>query len=105
MADFADWLTGRYHQMADTYRQSLLWITRTVATHVEGSAGLNEGQAAAMIELLREVPRPELGKYPGEASDQDKQYYLTAKRPDWQSMLGEAEAKITALCHTSATKK
>lgn len=95
---FTNWLTARYTDMASQYRQELHWICATVAGYCSEGQRLNEGQAAAMLELLAQVKRPELGKFPGEATQADRDYYTNARKPDFAGMLEHSQQQIKSLC-------
>lgn len=98
MTPFQSWITTRFEGNAIQYRAALLWITDTVTGYCSNGERLNEGQAAAMLELLRATPVPVLGKYPGEASPEDKNWYANCLKPDYRSMLMDAEEEIKKLC-------
>jgi len=102
--DFQNWVTNRFETNAAVYRSRLAWITRTVTTQCIGTLGLNEVQAAAMCELLRAVNPEPLGKYPQEATPEDKDWFTTCKKPDYRCMLMDAERKINKLMYANIKK-
>lgn len=70
---FPDWLTSRV-EIFMQYRRQLSVITRTVREYCT-DAVCEQRHIDIAIQLLRDVPMPTLGRYPGEASEEDKQYY------------------------------
>lgn len=94
---FQTWVKDSYERNAAAYRLRLEWITQTVADHCKDSAGLNPGQESAMLELLREIRPPLLGKYPGDTSTEDRDWFATCLKPDYTGMLRDAENDIHKL--------
>lgn len=96
--EFREWVSARFTENALTYRMQLRWVTAIVTQHCTGSVGLNPGQFNAMCELLRGIPVPQLGKYPGDVSAEDREWFATCLKPKYPDMYRYAEDKLKTLC-------
>lgn len=94
--EFINWLNSTYEKNVMEYRRSLSWITNTVKGYAEGNI-FEQKHVDISIALLRDVPIPILGKYPGEATESDKEYFKTCIKPDYRQILQDEIRKIKSL--------
>ena len=87
---FRTWLPATYHDLATQYRMALATVITTWERYNDGSA-----EAARIgILCLHDVPVPALPKYPGEVSEEDKEWFHAQVKPDYVTMLRDAEQQI-----------
>ncbi len=96
MEDFNTWLTNTYETNVREYRRSLLWIVNTVQQYAEDNI-FQQKHVDISITLLKDVPIPQLGKYPGAATDEDKEYFNTCIKPNYNQILQDEIRKIESL--------
>jgi len=101
MTAFATWLTNRYETISGNYRMSLQTIVSTCQQWAEGAIWESKHTQAA-LQVMQSVPVEPLGKFPGEATEEDKQYYATAKKPDFKWILSQYEKELMRLEHISS---
>lgn len=94
--DFKTWLSNTYDKNVIEYRRSLSWITATVTSYAAGNI-FEQKHVDISIALLKQIPVPVLGKYPGEATDEDKEYFKTCLKPDYRQILQDEIRKIESL--------
>lgn len=94
--EFIDWLNSTYEKNVMEYRRSLSWISGTVANYAAGSI-FEQKHVDISIALLKQVPVPVLGKYPGKATEADKEYFKTCLKPNYRQILQDEIRKIESL--------
>jgi hypothetical protein len=97
LSTFATWLTNRYETQARDYRQQLSTIVRTCHEYAEGNIW-EERHHRVAVELMQAVQVPPLGKYPGEATEEDRAYFAAALRPDFKHILHDYIKLLPAVC-------
>lgn len=86
---FRDWLDTTFTNNAGIYRRDLATIVNTCKEYAAGNVWEAKHTAVA-VSLLREVKPPSLTMYPGTVSDEDKEWYKTCIKPNYQQMLDDA---------------
>jgi hypothetical protein len=89
MMPFREWLDETYTAHAAQYRMDLQVIVRTCHEYSNGNIWESKHTMLA-IELLNEVKSPVLGKYPGEVSAENREWYKTCVKPEYLVMMMEA---------------
>lgn len=96
MESFKDWINNTYETNVRQYRMALGWITHTVRQYAEGNI-FEKRHVDTAITLLKEVPVPSLPKYPGEASEADKEYFKAMLKPNYRQILNDEIRKVEGL--------
>src|SRR5690606_6028194 len=86
--NFATWLNSRYETQAANYRMALQTVISTALQWARGS-NWEQKHTDACIEVMRSIPIEPLGKYPGEATQEDKAYFATAHKPNFKNILND----------------
>lgn len=94
--EFIDWLNSTFEKNVMEYRRSLSWITTTVKEYADGNI-FQQKHVDISIALLKDVPVPILGKYPGEATESDKEYFKNCLKPNYRQILQDEIIKIESL--------
>lgn len=80
--DFKTWTMTRLEWQAMNMRRDMETIVRTCQQYADGNIWEPRHTEIAR-QLLQELDYP-IGKYPGTVSDEDKQWYIHHRKPDWQ---------------------
>jgi hypothetical protein len=94
---FSTWLTNRYETQAREYRMQLQWILTSCQGYAEGNIW-EERHHRVSVELMQAVQVPPLGKYPGEATEEDRKYFAAAHKPDFKNILHDYIKLLPAVC-------
>lgn len=94
--EFKTWISNTFETNVMEYRRSLLWITSTVNGYAEENI-FQQKHVDISITLLKNVPVPSLGKYPGIATEDDKEYFKTCIKPDYNKILSDEIRKVEGL--------
>ena len=93
--EFKDWLSSRV-ELFIQYRYQLSVITRTVQEYCTDNV-CEQRHIDVAIQLLRDVPQPTLGRYPDEATEEDKTYYSLNTPIPTKQWLDIAEVEVRKL--------
>ena len=96
---FKQWLTNRYETISGNYRMNLQAIVSTCQQWAEGEIWESKHTQAA-LQVMQSVPIEPLGKYPGEVTEEEKEWYKTCHKPNYQWILSQYEKELTKLEHT-----
>lgn len=86
IVNFKNWLHAAYSHAAAQYRYRLSIYVSTARQYAEGAIW-EQKHTDLMIDLMRTEPIPAIGKFPGEVSAADKEWFKTAVKPDWNRIL------------------
>lgn len=94
MTPFQSWVQSRYELLAAQYRHQLQTVVDTCREYANGNIW-EPKHTQAGIECLPVAPI--LGKYEGEVTQEDREWFNGCLKPQYGEMRAEAEGMIRAL--------
>lgn len=94
--NFKYWIEKTYDDNVMQYRRELHWIVSTAKSYADKNI-FEQRHVDIAITLLNQVPVPILGKYPGIATEADKEYFSMMIKPDYKNILDYEIRKVEGL--------